>query len=368
MTILSPYDNNYLTSAMLAQSLQEGIPLQLNTSAIEAVVDNAPVVRTAGYGVAYLQGAFKIKASSLSTETIVATLPNNFIVLNDSLYKVSFVSSGGNVYAENYLKISSSPGVIDNVQISDGGTYTNIPTITASGNGSGAVLSAVMGAKNITVATPQSGNGNYLPGDNILATGGVSLDVLSTQVSSATITAGGIGGINGTQTVTGTTGSGPTFTASVIVSGGSISSIVSITSGGNYTYNPLDLINEPVSGAGLIGAKLNVKMGIKNFRVLSGGGFSSLPTNPITQTSTSGKGTGATFNITNYYLKSVNVTNPGLGYDKSTVITVSGSGGAVAYTIIDTNKPAALKILNQTSLGQTYYLNSVIVILKLIKV
>lgn len=78
-------------------------------------------------------------------------------------------------------------------------------------------------------------------------------------VTNASIIAGGSGGTAGTQTVTGTTG-GPTFfTANVTVSGGAITAINSVTPGA-YNWPPTDITQEPVTGAGLVGAKLNLTL------------------------------------------------------------------------------------------------------------
>lgn len=91
-------------------------------------------------------------------------------------------------------------------------------------------------------------------------------------VVSATVASGGTGGTNGTQTVTGTLGTvysatvgGYTatfskFSASVLIAGGTITKVLSITVPGGYAVNPPNLAAEPVSGAGLSGATLSLVM------------------------------------------------------------------------------------------------------------
>jgi hypothetical protein len=79
-------------------------------------------------------------------------------------------------------------------------------------------------------------------------------------VQSAAIVTGGSGGTNGSQTVIGTTGTGTKFQASVTISGGAITAILSIVVTGSYSVPPTTLTNEPVSGAGLSGAALSVVM------------------------------------------------------------------------------------------------------------
>src|SRR6266403_2112645 len=58
-----------------------------------------------------------------------------------------------------------------------------------------------------------------------------------------------------------------------------------------------------------------------------------VPANPVAQTSTSGIGTGGTFNLT-WGLARINIVNPGSGYTVAPTITISGAGGgsAIAQT------------------------------------
>lgn len=152
-------------------------------------------------------------------------------------------------------------------------------------------------------STPGTG---YAPGDGVTLAGGTytsaaTLRVTQTKVVAATVAAGGSGGSNGTQTVTGTTGTagiGKTrFSASVTVSGGAITAVNSITVAGGYITNPTDITQEPVTGASLTGAKLNLTMGADAFQVQTQGIYSRFPTSPVSQASTTGTGTGATFPI-----------------------------------------------------------------------
>ena len=114
----------------------------------------------------------------------------------------------------------------------------NIPSSGAKNTGSGAAASAVMGV----VANP-------------------------------TIAAGGTGGTTGTQTVTGTTGTGTKFQASVTIAGGAITAVLSILVAGAYTALPTSLAAEPVTGASLTGATLNLSaaFGVVSYTVGSAG-------------------------------------------------------------------------------------------------
>jgi hypothetical protein len=184
-----------------------------------------------------------------------------------------------------------------------------------------------------SIATPQSSTGSYAPNDTITMAGGTGtpavFTVSETGVVSATIAAAGSGGTNGTQTVTGTTGTGTKFTASVTVSGGAITAVLSILTAGIYTVNPTTLTNEPVTGAGLTGAALNIKMGVVQVLALTslqGGSYTgTLPTSPLSQASTSGSGTGFQVNV-HWAVRSIGVTSPGEGYDNTSAILITGGG------------------------------------------
>src|SRR5206468_2959417 len=90
----------------------------------------------------------------------------------------------------------------------------------------------------------------------------------------------------------------------------------SIASGGSG-YSPNDTItlaggvfSEPV----VLGVNTVTGTAIASVSVISAGNYSSLPTNAAAQATTSGTGTGATFNLT-WGMKAVTVANPGSGYD-----------------------------------------------------
>lgn len=155
----------------------------------------------------------------------------------------------------------------------------------------------------VAPVTKQSGAGSYAPGDTVTATGGTcaaepTLSVAHTTVISATVNAAGTGGTTSSSAeVWGTTGTGMVFRALVTISGGGITAVNSIFFGGDYTANPTTLTNEPVVGAGLSGASLSVKMGVLIAIIDTPGNCTTAPSNPVAQGSTSGSGTGATFDL-----------------------------------------------------------------------
>ncbi|HLX18472.1 MAG TPA: hypothetical protein VKS24_25065 [Bradyrhizobium sp.] len=166
------------------------------------------------------------------------------------------------------------------------------------------VLPAVLSVTNTTLVAlllNNPGIGNYAPGDTIHLAGGTQstpafVTVQTTKVVSATVAAGGTGGTNGTQTVTGTTGTGTKFQASVTVAGGAITAVLGILVGGDYTVNPTTPATEPVTGASLTGAQLDIVIGVRSITLTNGGVFTAnASSGTFTQASSSGTGTGATF-------------------------------------------------------------------------
>jgi hypothetical protein len=95
-------------------------------------------------------------------------------------------------------------------------------------------------------------------------TGGLSLSGVALQyyLASAAIAAPGTGGTIGTQTLTGTTGTGTKFQVSATVAGGAVTAIGSVTNVGAYSALPTSLLAEPVTGGGLTGAQLALSMGV----------------------------------------------------------------------------------------------------------
>ena len=169
----------------------------------------------------------------------------------------------------------------------------------------------------VSLALNSPGSGVYAPNDAVSVAGGtqtqpVELIVNTTQVVGAAVAAPGAGGTNGVQTVTGTTGTGTKFQASVNVAGGMIVSVNSVTLAGNYTANPTDPTAEPVTGASLVGATLNLSIGILTFSIFARGTFTTNPAGAaFTQASSTGQGTGATFQNAVMGPRDMSVANSG---------------------------------------------------------
>lgn len=155
----------------------------------------------------------------------------------------------------------------------------------------------------------------YDVGQVLTALGGTgtapTFTVTHLQVASALIAVGhaGTGGTNGEAVLTGTTGTGTKFQVYGNIVGGVLTSLGRVTTNpngttttqifvthGDYTVKPTSLTNEPVTGGGLTGCQLNIKMGALTVTKTTDGAFSVRPITP-TATSSSGAGVGATLDI-----------------------------------------------------------------------
>lgn len=185
------------------------------------------------------------------------------------------------------------PAFTDNSTGTAGAAFESMPVPTApvDTTANAVATGAVVGV--------DGASGVYAPGNVLTASGDTGTEptftVTHTRVHSAAIAAGGSGGTNGAAVVTGTTGTGTKFQANVTITGGAISAVNSIQDGGDYTVNPTTPTAEPVTGAGLAGATLNLVMGVKNVSLLTAGSVSVVGGEP--HSTTGGGGAGCTLGI-----------------------------------------------------------------------
>jgi hypothetical protein len=142
----------------------------------------------------------------------------------------------------------------------------------------------------------------YAPGDLITLTGGTATRAAKvivnwTQAISATVASAGSGGVDGAVTVSGTTGTGTVCQFSGTIVSGALTGPLTLVTAGQYTVNPTTPAAEPVTGGSLVGATINVVLGVLSWGIAEFGSYTSLPSNPVAQGSTTGSGTGATFNL-----------------------------------------------------------------------
>jgi hypothetical protein len=361
--VLSPVDNAVLTSRILFNQFQNNsIDLTPATGFSKNGSNPDPSLLLDGSSRGYINGSVKVTAGSPSANMHIFNLPKNITIPKNYVFPVTVLRGGAAI--QNAVELSFIGSGIADVNVSAGGTYTSIATPVLAGAGSGAVLVPSMGVAGFP-ALVSSGTG-YKPGESIMAAGGAFsipavFQILHTKVVSATVGSPGSGGTDGTQTVTGVTGVGVLFTASVTIVGGAITAVNSISNGGSYSQNPTLITNEPVSGAGLTGATLSVVMGVLNANLSNVGSYTTLPSNPIMQSSSSGSGVGASFNV-NWQLVDVIVSSQGTGYDNTSSITFTGTGsGAAANLVLAQTEPQVSGVLiNAPQLNDIVYLDGIV--------
>jgi hypothetical protein len=187
-----------------------------------------------------------------------------------------------------------------------------------------------------SVVVDDPGTG-YVIGESVTTAGGTSstpavVDATHIKVVSATVNAGGTGDLgDGSEVIVeGTTGTGTKFQAAVTIASNAIASVQRISLAGDYTADMTSIAAEPVtyvsgasSGSTLTGATLAVVMGLLTMSVSTAGDY-TVESDDLTQASTSGSGTGATFTTALYGVLTNSVTVAG-DYSASTATFTQGS-------------------------------------------
>ena len=176
----------------------------------------------------------------------------------------------------------------------------------------------ISGTGNQTVTGVTGGGGlGYLPNDTITLAGGtgtpveLQVDWVGVGMTGWTLTNAGTGGMPGTYTgaafelQTGLPSTSNAYFSGTIGVGGDLTAL-SVFLGGWYGA-PETGVDIPLVGHGLVGATVNVSqwtvgttgpsypLGIS---ILNAGDYTVPPTNPVSQASTSGSGSGAMFDLT----------------------------------------------------------------------
>lgn len=235
----------------------------------------------------------------------------------------------------------------------EGSGYTTLPTITAS-VGSGATFASTLGAVSQSVTTAGTG---YEPTDTITLIGGTEttktvLTVTNVKIVSMTNNGAGSGYLAGDVLILvgGTHSIQGTVVVLTVNGGGAITSF-GIRLAGAYTVAPTSFT---VTGGEGIGATFNaVLYGVNSATISTVGVYTVAPTNPVSQGSTSGSGTGATFTMS-YGVSSITVSAGGQDYEGSTVISISGGGGTNAAATANLASSGGVKQVIMTSGGSNY--------------
>lgn len=230
---------------------------------------------------------------------------------------------------------------ISSVTVISGGTYTTNPTVVLSGPGTGAVLIPHLNAKNTSWVTSAPGSG-YVTGDTVTLAGGTYLQqaiikVTTTKLVSFTKSANGTGFVvNDTITFTG--GSFSTaaqLTVDTVDGGGGILT-AHISVAGSYTVNT-NGSSYTTSGSGTGATFTALSFGVNAVTFTDGnqGDYTSLPSNPLSQASTSGAGTGLTGSLSWQIIYFI-VLVPGSGFNQSSSISMSGGSiNAVVSLVLE---------------------------------
>jgi hypothetical protein len=133
--------------------------------------------------------------------------------------------------------------------------------------------------------------GTLVPGQSVF-----SVRIAHTVTVDQHIVAGGSGGTDGPVVVSGTTGSGSVVRLNGTISGGALVSLDSVNAFGVYATNPTNLASEPVTGGGLVGAAINLTMGVWDLDQPTYATYTTVPSWPAGTTCT-GPGTGCQLNV-----------------------------------------------------------------------
>lgn len=242
-----------------------------------------------------------------------------------SAAEIQVTGANGTVYAVNVTAPGTGFSQMATISFANGGVDDADPTLNAA---------ATSRMKLVSLTVAHGGN-NYAPGDLLKPSDGTMsvnalINVVTTEVRSATVNAAGSGYANG-DVVTLTTGTGTAANATVTTNGSGNVASVSFANLGIYTVNPnltsSNTTNTTGTGTGLT---LVVVTKVRSIAISNAGIFSALPTlsaNPVTNVT--GVGVSANINLV-MGLSNVVITNTGSGYVTAPDVTIGGTGGSGA--------------------------------------
>ncbi|HYE86448.1 MAG TPA: hypothetical protein VEA16_08845 [Vicinamibacterales bacterium] len=208
----------------------------------------------------------------------------------------------------------------DVLQLS-GGTSTTAATITVSRVGAASAVTSAAGS-------------GYSPSETITLTGGTFtsaavLTITNTKLVSVELDNAGSGYVADeviTLSATGGTMTTPATIRVLTVGGSGEILTFSVQSGGVFTANSTSFSQASTTGAGT-GASFDTPLfGVNVVSATTPGAYSVLPSNPVAQGSTSGTGTGATFTTTFGKVATYSLTTAG-NYSVIPADAVATTGG-----------------------------------------
>lgn len=257
--------------------------------------------------------------------------------------------------ANNFAFPASANAVTVLGSITAGSGFTDISTVTlAPSGGTGSGLKAVPTSLKAASAAVNAHGSGYAINDTItlaggtLATGGAAtvLTVSAAQLASLALNAAGADYVAG-DTITlagGTASTAAVVTVDTVDEDGAILTFT-ITTKGTYSVTASSFTQGSTSGAGT-GATFNTpSWGVKTVTISTAGGYAVAPSTAGTQASTSGAGTGATFTMA-YGLGTAAIVDSG-SYTVAPSMTVTdsadGTGASIATCTLGGNGNAIFK-------------------------
>jgi hypothetical protein len=225
-----------------------------------------------------------------------------------------------------------------------GSGYTSVPTVTISGDGTGATAIAVLTTSSVTAVTLSSGGSGYITAPTVTITGtsipgndaAATARLGPSAVASLTLASAGSGYTNGTGYAlgfSGGAGSGATGTFDVV--SGTVTNLVLTAGGANYTTAPTLSFPGAGSGSGAAGTA-GLTPGPVTTLTLVGGGSGYTPSGAtLTISAPPAGGTTATGTATigTFQVNSFTITNAGSGYTTATLAVTGGGGSGAAGTV-----------------------------------
>ena len=295
------------------------------------------------------------------------------------------VTAGGNNYqgattsatvvgdGENAeVSLTFSPAPIASVTLTDGGyDYAANTTFTVNGDGTGAIVSAVIPAgKNIAKQTSggltlsNPGNGYTDPvitvvndvGDTT-GTGGVishTLD-LGTPIAHIRVDSLGSGYVSGSTTAV-ITGDGTGAEATVTVTAGTVTDIDITNPGTGYTTATVEIVG---AGTGAAATVFTLKNEIVDYLITNvGTGYTSA----TVQILGDGIGATATATVTAGGVTDITITDGGYNYTYATIVITGDGTGATAEPRLSGYPIATISFANDDARGKNYTVNPTVTI------
>lgn len=197
-------------------------------------------------------------------------------------------------FGHYYMRIISQGGFVteDPFQIT-GATQSDPAQITYA-----SLSSAVSATANNGTVT-----GSYTRGDSVVIAGGTfvtptALRVAFTMVASLAINAVGANyAVNDTVTLAGGSADRMAVVTVTSINGSGGITGIALSNGGKYTVNSTTFTQDSTSGSGTGATFQTALFGPQKLEVITDGAYSAVPVNPANQASTSGTGTGATYTM-----------------------------------------------------------------------